>query len=559
LIEIEKTAVKLATMDRTEATPVVIEVCTETAELLNTTVLYAIIEEDAADRASLQAAYDGFDQWETQRAEAEAALLAAEEVVTQRAQALAMCRTVEIETCVNETICTTETHDHCEDRDRLERELQEIDEEIHTSWCLEGNVRTSTEFRTTTVEVFHRYTEKLTELERAQTGCEEVIDHCETTLTTYVERATQCNTKQAELQMASCEYHHVAAGALTAYQQGFQAALAFYNDVVARVMIEEADRKVEWDVLTRVICLLLTLTNEEDGVVSNDETAARIERCWTDFVDVSHLDIDYLDPPPMLSLPDLPPLPCTADYDDHYNLGPPAACTALVELHNTQATSECSCLADEIAEQGLILGHYLMVDPALDMNVAGGQWTIQVDGETFGGQMSAEHAADFQALSEQMLTEEQLTATDDDGTANDQYTGPIARIAWAYPSQAANWDGAMSLGQRFASRGGMVFLSSTGAVIDVRELASSSGPLGQPVSATLSFSAAEEITDEQATSACPNMHDVAESSRYFAQGARQYCWVMGSSLAQCSNGCFIYNMVYGKVVFPLINGMHLNI
>ena len=99
-------------------------------------------------------------------------------------------------------------------------------------------------------------------------------------------------------------------------------------------------------------------------------------------------------------------------------------------------------------------------------------------------------------------------------------------------------------------------MSDSGAVIDVRELASS-GPLGQPVSATLSFSAAEEITDEQATAACPNMHQVAESSRYYAQGARQYCWVMGSSLAQCAQGCFVYNMVYGKVVFPLIDGMHL--
>jgi hypothetical protein len=563
LLEIEKTAVKLASMDRTEATPVVIEVCTETAELLNTTVLYAIIEEDAADRASLQAAYDGFDQWETQRAEAEAALLAAEEVVTQRAEALASCRTVETETCVNETICTTETHDHCEDRERLERELQEIDEEIHTSWCLEGNVRTSTEFRTTTVEVFHRYTEKLSELERAQTGCETIIEHCETTLTTYIEKATECNTKQAELEMASCEYHHVAAGALTAYQQGFQAALAFYNDVVARVMIEEADRKVEWDVLTRVICLLLTLTNEEDGVVSNADTEARIERCWTDFVDVSHLDIDYLDPPDMLTLPELPPLPCTADHEDHYNLGPPSACEALVELHNTQATSECTCLADEIADQSLILGHYLMVDPALDMVVAGGQWTVQVDGETYGGQMSAvnERPGGFPELSEQMLTDEQLTEVDDDGTANDQYTGPIAKIAWAYPSMAANWEGAMSLGQRFASRGGMVFMSASGAVIDVRELASSSGPLGQPVSATLSFSAAEEITDEQATAACPNMHAVPEHSRYYAQGAREYCWVMGSSIAQCAEGCFIYSLVTAggteKVVFPVIDGMHL--
>ena len=231
MLEIEKTAVKLASMDRTEATPVVIEVCTETAELLNTTVLYAIIEEDAADRASLEAAYAGFDQWEEQRQQAEDALNAAEAIVTQRANALAMCRNIEIETCVNETICTTETNDYCDDRDVCERELQEIDEEIHTSWCLEGAIRTSTEFRTTTVEVFHRYTEKLTELERLQLLCDQVTEHCETTLSTYIERASMCNTKQSELQMASCEYHHVAAGALTAYQQGFLAALAFYNEI----------------------------------------------------------------------------------------------------------------------------------------------------------------------------------------------------------------------------------------------------------------------------------------------------------------------------------------
>merc|ERR1719502_55765 len=144
-----------------------------------------------------------------------------------------------------------------------------------------------------------------------------------------------------------------------------------------------------------------------------------------------------------------------------------------------------------------------------------------------------------------MLTEEQLTPTEDDGSPNDQYTGQIASIAWAYPSMAADWTGALSLAQRFASRGGMVFMSADGAVIDVRELASSSGPLGQPVSATLSFSAAEEITHEQATAACPNMHAVPEHSRYYAQGAREYCWVMGSSLAQCADGCFTYDMVYG--------------
>ena len=562
LLEIEKTAVKLASMDQTEATPVVIQVCTETAELLNTTVLYAIIQEDYDDRQLLVTAYAEFDEPERQRQEAEAAINAAEEVVTQRADALAFCRTVEEQTCINETICTTEENDHCSDRDRVELELQEIDEEIHTSWCLDGNVRTGIEFRRTTVEVFHRYTEKLTELERLQLLCDEVLTHCETTLTTYTEQATQCNTKQSELQMASCEYRHVVAAHLAAYQQGFLAALDFYNNIVAVTMIREADRKVEWDVLTRVICLLLTLTNENNGVVSNSDTEARIQACWDDEVDTSHLDIDYLDPPDMLSLPELPPYPCTADYDDHYNLGPPAACAALVEIHNTHATSECSCSADEVVDAGLILGHYLMVDPALEMTVAGGQWTIQMDGVTYGGQLSSEFTSDFPALSQAMMTDEQLDPAEED------YVGPIGRIAWAYPSEAVALavDGPMDLGQRFASRGGMVFMSASGEVIDVRELASvsaaaftSDGALGQPVSATLSFSSAEEITDEQAEAACPSMHAVVDTSRYYALGAREYCWAMGTSVAQCANGCFIYNMVNGKVVFPLIGGMHLTV
>lgn len=337
-------------------------------------------------------------------------------------------------------------------------------------------------------------------------------------------------------------------------------ALEAYNDLVATVMVMEADRKVEWDVLTRVICLLLTLTQEateegdiEHGLVSSEETAARIERCWTDDVDVSHLDIEYPEPPPMLSLPELPPIPCTADYDDMYNIGPPAACAALVELHNTQATSECSCVVDEIADQGLVLGHYLLVDPAVPMNIAGGEWTIQIEDMVFAGALSAIHHGDFSRLSSEMLTTAELDPADED------YTGEIKGIAWAYPSTVASWEGAMSLGQRFASRGGMVFLNEANQVIDIRELASSSGALGQPVSATLSFAAAQEITEAQVEAACPGqMHAVLEASRDYAQGAREYCWVMGGEhIPSCANGCFIYNMVYGKVAFPLISGMHI--
>jgi len=553
LLEMEKTAVELASMDRSQATDVVVQVCTETADLLNTTVLYAIIEEDAADRASLAAAYDGFEEWETQRQEAEDQLLAASSVVTQRAFALSVCREIEVETCVNETTCTLVIDQDCIDRDRLEEELLLIDQEIHQSWCQEGAVRTHTEFRQTTVSVFHRYTEKWTELEIAQGLCDEAQEHCSTTTQRYIDQATRCSVKQAELQMGSCEYLHLAAGAFEAYQAGFLQALGFYNDVVARVMVMEADRKVEWDVLTRVICLLLTLTNADDGVASSDETAARIQRCWDDFVDVSHLDIDYLDPPEMQDLPELPSLPCTATHIGGVEIGPPQECGALITLHHTESRSECTCLADEISEQGLILGHYLLIDPALTLTVLGGGldgWSIELDGETYTGIMSSTHSQDFSALSSEMMTPEEIAEK-----------GNIASIAWAYPSLTASRRyrrTPMSVGQRFATNGGLVFLNAGGEVAVVRELASSSGLLGQPISATLSFASAENITESQASEACPTMQDIAESSRPYWQGARQYCWIMGSSVVpECGNGCFVYNMIYGNVAYPVIDGLHL--
>jgi len=553
LLEMEKTAIELANMDKSQATDVVITVCTETAELLNTTVLYSIIEEDAADRASLETAYAPFADLEQQRQDAEDQLDQAEAVVTSKAQALAQCRETETQTCIDDDNCENDVDTHCMDRDRLELELQEIDAEIHNSWCESGAVRTHTTFRTETVEVFKRYSDKWTELEIAQGLCDNATERCAPATQTYIDTAFECNLNATALQMASCSYHHVASGALKEYQDAFISVRDFYNTQVARVQVMEADRKVEWDVLTRVICLLLTLTNEDDGVVSSDETAARIERCWTDDVDTTHLDIEYLDPPPMLGLPELPPLPCEADHIGGVDLAPPAVCTELIHQHNTQSTSVCSCLADELSDQGMVLGFFLLVDPALDVVVDSGHWSIQQDDMVITGELSQVHSQDFSALTSSMLTDAEMDPT------SSEYTGPIAKMVWAYPSQHAPAAGAsgQTLAQRFISRGGLLFLNADDQVIDVRQLSPSSDALNQPPSATLSFSSAETVTDEQATAACPNMQPVTDEE-YLSKGATTYCWVMGSvGLPQCVNGCFIFDTVSGKVAFPVMDGLHL--
>lgn len=555
LLEIEKTAVKLANMDKSEATPVVIEVCWEISDMLNYTVLRDIQREHQADVDSLQEAYNQFQEHEDARQAAQAQLEAAEALVTQRSMALVNCRSVEEQTCVNETICTTDNY-WCERVIELERQLQEPDREIHRMWCEEtgGNaeLREETTFREGAIIEFTEYQRIVELLIEAIGNCEAHEQSCETSTATYITQATECNGKQTDLIHASCEYHQIASGALRLYQQGYLATLTMYNELVSAIMVREADRKVEWDVITRVICLLLTLTNEDDGVVSSDETAARIERCWNDFVDTSHLDIFYLDPPPMLSLPDLPPLPCTSDYNEHYNTQPPEVCTALISLHNTQADSECTCLADELSNQGIMLGHYLLVDPDIDVTVSGTQWTTTIDGQVYTGPLSSTNTDDFTALSSQMLTEDQLDQSDAD------YTGPIHSIVWAYPSPAADFSGATNLAQRFARNGGMLFLNAGGEVIEVRQLASAPGTLEQPVSATMSFSSAEELTEAQMTAACPAPQAIPEGAQHYAQGARSYCWVMGGAIPQCQHGCFLYGTTSGPMVFPLIEGLHIS-
>lgn len=271
----------------------------------------------------------------------------------------------------------------------------------------------------------------------------------------------------------------------------------------------------------------------------------------------------------MLTLPELPPYPCTAEHEDHYETGVPAACEALEELHRSDHTSTCSCTAEVLPDQRLTLGHYLLIDPAILLSVTGEEWSLDMDGTTYSGSISRIHHLDQatrQYFSDQMLTDDQLQATEEDGTSNDDFTGPITDIAWAYPDPNAHFT-SCHLGQRFAQSGGMIFLGNGGQVIEARELASSSGKLGQPVVNTLSFSSAEVITAEQASSACgglsgTSMHEVAETSNQHDSGARKYCWVMGvDALSQCANGCFVYELAVAGgneyAAFRVIEGMHV--
>lgn len=100
----EKTAIKLANTEGPVEDPVV-EICLATANMLNQTVLVAIIEEDAEDRVELQNGLDAFLEHEEKRQDAQDAIDAAERAVEQAANSLVDCRREESEVCTEVEHC----------------------------------------------------------------------------------------------------------------------------------------------------------------------------------------------------------------------------------------------------------------------------------------------------------------------------------------------------------------------------------------------------------------------------------------------------------------------
>jgi len=614
LLEIQKTAVKLASMDKSEATPVVIEVCTDTAQMLNETVLYAIIQEDAVDRAELASAYSQFALHELEimqeGSQAQIALAEAQQLIVDTAADLKLCRVGnghactlatevqgvscgvsvdeaayikgEADLCTEITTCESEEHgpcgdceEHCRDNCEVSGSLCQIDREIQDRWCVGStepermaDTPEGLSWRTETKTLFDRYTAQVefcTGVQGCCTRCTDITTGCVDVVTRYQTKAHQCNSAYQAWEIAKCQEYTSVAFDLATYQQGFQSTLAAYNDVVARVMIEEADRKVEWEVLTRVICLLLTLTNTEDGDAASADNQALIQRCWDEPVDTTHLDIDYLPAPSMEGIPQVD-VPCTppfvnpefgVDVVDIVFYRPSEACdSAMLTEHSTAlraGTAEgegCNCPSPSISLPEFQLGHFLLIDPSvadISTQLAATQWTAQIFGANTDsatamvGSMSSPHVGALPDVTSDFFSQEEIDA----GSV-------IASVSWAYGSVQPFPEGALTLEERFAQNGGLMYMDSAGTVIATRELASSSTDLNQAATAFMSFELSKDITAAEFTDTCGTGHDVTNSNHRLL-GAEKYCWTQGALSGDgwsCTEGCFVYQTTTGHVAFP---------
>jgi len=683
LLEIQKTAVKLASMDASEATPVVIEVCTDTAQMLNETVLYAIMQEDAVDRAELVSAYGQFAQHEDNRLAIQAALDTALDLVTTTEQTLIDCRTEEESKCVIVDDCTIVEHPPCVNCEQCHNceipdSLCQIDREIQERWCESStepermaDTDAGLSWRVATKTLFTRYQTQVDHCTQSCSDCTGNETQCETAVTEYLTVAHDCNQAYTEWESAKCAQYQAFDGAVQVYRQGFLATLAAYNDVVARVMIEEADRKVEWEVLTRVICLLLTLTNTEDGAAASADNSALIQRCWDEDVDTSHLDIDYRDPPPMGDVT-APELPCAGPFiDPIYGVDivnvpgkkPPSVCENQIVDHNTKLDREsCSCAHQvEIPALAFQLGDFLLIDPSVEVigtQASESQWTAEIWGSNNGGgfrepvltldgsvatdnQYGYPHDGPVLFLSGDLCQDDTLigrnagsfdgcqdqcaegsdchffcyhqdgwcntfsscttsqnpqgrtaeyncweppsavlfgihdgtpdAATSMVGSMSTPHAGAlpdvtsdffseeeqaansvIAFVSWAYGTSQAFPEDTFTLEERFAQRGGFMYMNSAREVIAVRELAASSSDLNQAATSFMSFDLSKDITAAEFTDTCGPGHEVSNSQHRYL-GAEKYCWTQGALSGagwSCTNGCFVYQTSSGHVAFP---------
>jgi hypothetical protein len=594
LTQFENTALELAE-NKAGVTPLVVQVCNETSELLRDTVMSAIVSEHDTDVAMLASAFAAFDGAEEQRANYEglindaiAAVYGPGGLIDQHVN----CRTWESQECVDCGECKIACETHTETCDELEAELRlkyidVINTVTSPAYCDEqGNIHPPQSETTVSVAEHHLNKLKMEEYIAALAAweaCEEtsttVCDSCPPNphdctygldgcpCLNHTTTRTNCNTIQQSLQHAQCESRHSVSGYLNLYTQAFEGAVYRYGLVETQIRIMEADRKVEWDTLERVICLLMTLSVDEDGSASSIDTANAIDNCRTQDVDTSHLDIDYPVAPGMGDLPDLPHSPCSDEFENDAYDGVPPSCAGNEELqhefeHGLITECECSAEPPVAREVGFpySLGPFLMFDTGLTLNSAddngfqvnGGMdaWTAQFEQHTYNGVCSP-----FK----------DVTLADLDAAFGLEGDNAVARVAWAYQDTQGYDDmlaasGAVyteTMTHRFLRTGGFVYLNAAGEAVALKELSVAPPALTVPEDAqlTVEFDSPEGITEDQANHACPGgFHPITIQSLRDA-GALEYCWDKSGTLSFCPHGCFTYKTEglegLGYIAFPV--------
>jgi len=232
----------------------------------------------------------------------------------------------------------------------------------------------------------------------------------------YTIATTECTSLRENRADLQCAYLQERSSNQNTYNLAYWGVEDNYELACEGIELRVSDRKVEYDTLTRAICLLSTLIYNEshpdpvDGWVSRNNTddgdyKDRIEHCEHMDIDTAWLDIDIPEPPERKVLPFFDS-PCSQSFTSTLHISQCGLDTVTSTLPPTEEDCTCQTLADrnhdEILQHFPVhYGPFFLYHTPFQLNtpeplgnhsgflVSNGVWEIKTDqGVTYSGFVS---------------------------------------------------------------------------------------------------------------------------------------------------------------------------
>lgn len=483
MIELERTATTFATME-TSAT--VHSLCNQTANMLEELLMLdsgvaggtngTIINEHWSDINALAVLSDAMWAKHSNQSNILGSLQDLTNNMNTKRDLLQECRRTQDKLCLDETHCATNITEKC---DCIWCAVENATKLIVEKYCDEEltavvNKSSTEHWYNHSGKLFESYQEAWEAANKNQEECDNLEEICTNTTESSANQSLVCEALEDKFQQAACAHYQQLRLSWDEYSNEYDQNRNEYFAEEFQVRKREADRKLEWDVLKRVVCLLTVLTDPDkvgDGYLNKDNTnnkLADIDTCWNMSVNTSHLDIVYPVLPDKLNVTDHPHPPCTADFHANESLGEPEICQFIAHESSTHTQSEstafrgysyhCSCPVNDLPEwPGELRStrHYQLSVasvPGVTIDTPQAIWQLvnEDSGVSCSGDLGPSRAQ--QAAGEYADISENYDEVTVDG------------IAYAYPSNAdfcSGWYDGLTAEKWFCCRGGFVLLDST--------------------------------------------------------------------------------------------------
>jgi len=547
LAQIKQKVMSLAS-DKSQVTPAVVELMTQVIEMLSGG-LVPIDNDHGIDQGALDDAFTAFNACQMGLIDAKATLATSdtESTIATQVDAVSSCNTQKETECQDVETCLGETANATTAWAKANISLTHKDTAIHEYWCTghpEDSARTAMAFRSESGEKFIQYNNALDVLRNTAADKEEKEQICSTHQEKHSTTIEQCSLRKTTVTNSGCSLYAAVHAVIDTYLSTFDRLSGELRDAKAPVYLREGDRKVEWDVLKRVTCLLSTLTGTEDGDASSAATRASIEACSSMTVNVTHLDIEYPSDPPRQLLPSLPYYPCGTEFQQSLGSSFESTCTVQDSMYGLDLTTTCSCQHPEAtAPESPILPYYLLVDAPTNCDF------YKSDPSTWGATCKDSYlfATGAGALSTMFAVANPFVIKGE----------TIKRVGFMHGDPSVNehfvnsQENSQTRTELMLREGGMFLESDTG-LIPMAMVASASALTTAP-QLLLSFGAAQDI-DDQVDSVCSGGFQPVVDGSFAPQDATEYCYQMTSS-ACCAQGCFIFKFSFGWKCYPQTGGL----